>query len=440
MRTFIKKTGRMPFRAWVFHLLAAIAFVGNINGQDTIHVEVRCLACISTGGSNPYYDFRIEVSALEPETYFGDAMLFMFYNDTVFGHNVVQKQHISFMPGSLLTGDLAGTPLYNIYGPYDYQINEFSVLVACNFFVGNPMYSNIIPYGDWGGMIYFNMDIINTVQVQKLAYIDQEKTGFSPFNPNYPNAYIDVTYYDCGCDPEVNTPLMFIDARVMLEGPYNSNDLKMETHLTQAGVLPVFQPFNTNPWNYFGNEQISGNNQNIVDWILMEVRESAFGADSAYSGNIIGRFAGILLDNGSIVNPDESDLEKMPYIEAEANDSAYLVLHHRNHTAVMSSVSPMKTQYCNSAFYTYDFTSNKDSVYAGINSVKEVSPGVWALRGGDGNSDGVISNQDKVDVWAAGAGKSGYFYGDFNLNGEVDNADKMDIWWYNAGTGSQVPE
>jgi hypothetical protein len=90
--------------------------------------------------------------------------------------------------------------------------------------------------------------------------------------------------------------------------------------------------------------------------------------------------------------------------------------------------------------YVYDYTVGSNMIYGGINATREVAPGIWAMAGGDGDSDGQITSGDKVEVWSIESGSSGYRQGDFSMNGNVDNTDKLEIWSPNAGLGCQVPQ
>jgi len=105
----------------------------------------------------------------------------------------------------------------------------------------------------------------------------------------------------------------------------------------------------------------------------------------------------------------------------------------------MSALSPEKMKIYNQSYYIYDFTTGCDKVYYEDFSYKEVSPGIWAMMGGDGKADGQINNQDKIDVWAFQSGMSGYLNGDFNLNAQTDNTDRLEIWSPNVGSGAKIP-
>ena len=92
----------------------------------------------------------------------------------------------------------------------------------------------------------------------------------------------------------------------------------------------------------------------------------------------------------------------------------------------------------NVGIYSYDFTIAGDKAY-GADSQTEVSPGVWAMISGDGNSNGQINIDDKNNVWSVTVGQAGYLQADFNMDGQVDNQDKAEYWIINNGSNCKVP-
>ncbi len=59
-----------------------------------------------------------------------------------------------------------------------------------------------------------------------------------------------------------------------MEGPFNGTD--MNTDLTDLTYVPLNQPYNTSPWNYTGTESVGSiPNSDVVDWILIELRDAA---------------------------------------------------------------------------------------------------------------------------------------------------------------------
>ena len=117
-------------------------------------------------------------------------------------------------------------------------------------------------------------------------------------NDNSP-AY--TTYFG---DFTVESLTIQLDIKVFLEGPYNATSGIMSNSLNPQ-FLPLSQPYNNSPWNYDGNESIlSIPNSNIVDWILIELRDAPGDASTATGSTYIGKRAAFLLNNGNIVDLD----------------------------------------------------------------------------------------------------------------------------------------
>jgi len=230
----------------------------------------------------------------------------------------------------------------------------------------------------------------------------------------------------------INGSIEFISSRelelkVFLEGSYNP--FGMNTFLNS--ILPLNQPYNTSPWNYDGSDSvISIPNNNIVDWMLIEIRD-ATSAALATSGTMVAQQAGFLHSNGNVVGLDgSSNLE----FDVTISDSMFVVIHHRNHLEVLSAHGLQHT----GNVYSYDFTIGSDQAYGG--NLKDMGFGAWTLYGGNGIVDSQIDDLDKTSVWEPESGKAGYLQGDYNMDGQVNNPDKNEIWLINNGTSSDEYE
>ncbi|MBN1338159.1 MAG: hypothetical protein JXA03_02485 [Bacteroidales bacterium] len=222
-----------------------------------------------------------------------------------------------------------------------------------------------------------------------------------------------------------------VDLKVILEGPFGGAE--METSLNSFGLIPLTQPYNAAPWNYSGPESIIAiPNSEVVDWILVELRETAGDASTAYVESVVGRQAGFVLKNGTITGID--GISPMQF-GLTISQKLFVVVYHRNHLAVMSAVELTGT----GGQYGYNFTAGVLQAFGGATAHKELVPGIWGMVSGDGNGDGQVNNGDKNDVWKQQAGFSGYFAGDFTMNGQVDNVDKIDHWLVNSGRSAQLP-
>ena len=219
-----------------------------------------------------------------------------------------------------------------------------------------------------------------------------------------------------------NTLLLRLSLTVFLEGPFNGLD--MNTNLNPSNI-PLYQPYSGSPWNYAGSENVSSiPSTNIVDWVLIELRDAS-DASLATSGTTIAQQAAFLLKDGSVVGLDGSN---NPLIfENGPQYGLYVVVWHRNHIGILSATEVLKVN----GIYTYNFNSGVDQAYG--NTQKEIGAGIWGMLAGNGLADIQIDEFDKTNVWEQQSGKSGYLQGDFNLDAQVNNIDKDDFWHTNTG-------
>ena len=228
---------------------------------------------------------------------------------------------------------------------------------------------------------------------------------------------------------DADAPEYSLDIKAFLEGPFNGT--YMNVHLNPD--IPLSQPYNTAPWNFTGTESVvSIPNADIVDWVLVELRDTTE-AQYAGSSTIISRQAAFLLNDGSIVGLDGTSF---PTFSTTIENNLFAVVWHRNHLGVLSADA--LPGFGN--VYFYDFSTGEDKAYCGPDGHKEIGTGIWGMIATDGNADGLVDLLDKDDIWMQQAGEKGYRSGDYDLNGQVNNLDKDDIWLPNIGSGSQVPE
>lgn len=187
---------------------------------------------------------------------------------------------------------------------------------------------------------------------------------------------------------------------MFLEGPYNGAG-QMNTNLVSA--MPKSQPFNTTPWNYAGNETTTTIPANIVDWVLVEIRNDA---------TIVERRAAWLRKDGIVVELDQSEGVKLALTAANYS----IIVRSRNHLAVMS-----KNQVSLPNNTPFDFTWALN--VKGTAQVKAVSGGYYALHAGDINADGVITVAD-FNLYSTETSKINvYSPADLDMNKNVTVAD-----------------
>ncbi|MCB0807084.1 MAG: hypothetical protein KDC05_14905, partial [Bacteroidales bacterium] len=175
---------------------------------------------------------------------------------------------------------------------------------------------------------------------------------------------------------------LIFDLAVMLEGPFNGTD--MNTTLNNGGLIPLAQPYNTAPWNYSGTETVATIPTDVVDWVLVEFRETSGGAGTATSGTAFATGAFFLRNDGQIVTLDGS-----PEIRMETpiiNDNLYVVVYHRNHLGVISA-NPVSFDV---APLPYDFSTGESQAYGDAH--KDLGSGVYGMYAANADSDNDVDN------------------------------------------------
>jgi len=218
-----------------------------------------------------------------------------------------------------------------------------------------------------------------------------------------------------------------LDVLVYLEGPYNETD--MNTDLTGLNDFPTTQPYNLSPWNYTGTENASPIPPDVVDWVLVELRDAVSPETATTS---VAQQAAFLLKDGSVVGMDGSSVLQFP--AASFDYDIYVVVWHRNHLGVMSNSGAIGS----GGVYSYNFSTGAGQAYGGADGHKDLGA-VYGMFAGDGNANDIVEITDKT-VWANLAGQSGYYAGDYNLDAQNNNQDKNDKWYPNINEESQVPE
>jgi len=223
---------------------------------------------------------------------------------------------------------------------------------------------------------------------------------------------------------------VYVDLTAFLQGPFAGTG--MLTFLNMQGFLPTSQPYGAAPWNYSGTETADPiPNNNVVDWVLIEIREAPDAA-SATEATILAQRAGFVLNNGTV-----TDVDGTIYLQfgIEVNNNLFAMVHHRNHLAIMSAYPLTEA----AGVYSYDYTTAADKVYGGAIAHSQLVPGIWGMTAGDANADGDIDNIDKDDIWLPDLYSSGYYPGDFNLSGYVLDNDKQTLWEPNSGKSRKQP-
>lgn len=212
-------------------------------------------------------------------------------------------------------------------------------------------------------------------------------------------------------------PPSIVQVQLMLEGTYNPLSNEMSTALIDSGLLPNAQSYQAAPWNYMGNEQAISLSSNVVDWILVELR------NANDITTTMGSAAALLYKNGNLHSADGGEGVKFYGIDDTQN--YYIVIRHKNHIDIVSSI-PLAVN--NAA--AYDFT-NTDNVLQGSSQLVAVADGMHAMLAGDADGNGVCNVADYNIYLSQLAGLNTYQTADLNLDGNV-SIDDFNLFASNA--------
>ncbi len=353
----------------------------------------------------------------------GDQYVTKIGTYTVSFGSYLSAEIYSDFDGSTLTGLLAEIPEQYCDYPGFWQLDLPASLTVYN---GEDFYVKVKYYSP--GEV-FPIAIETTEAGYTIPVIETGKCWTSPDESIWEPAGIGTPNEFDLCIKAFSYDLTKVDLKVYLEGPFNG--LSMNSDLYGIGDFPLNQPFSGLPWNYEGTESLPALLPDMVDWVLIELRETSGSASTAIGSTRIARQAAILMNDGAILSTDGILL---PEFQIHVRNNLYAILYHRNHLGIMSAVPVTK----NNGFYEYDFSTGMNKAYN--NGQKLLGGGIYGMKGGDGESNGSVSDSDKTLIWRPNAGKRGYEAGDYDLNSQVSNPDKNDIWKPNQGSSSQIPE
>jgi len=230
-----------------------------------------------------------------------------------------------------------------------------------------------------------------------------------------------------------------LQLRVLLQGPlFNPvDDGLMNDNLRVGNLIPKVSPYNASDVisdsNVFNNGGISGaglNQDNIVDWVWIEIRS---GSDDTL---VVDDTSALVQRDGDVVAIDGvSDV-----ILRGLTGEYYIVVKHRNHLATMTankiplSVSPTTVDYSNSATSTF-----------GTNAQVQLSNGSMALWSGNVNGDIIVqytgSTPDSPSILSTVLNDVGNFlnFPTYIVNGYNSHDVNMDGNTQYTGTTPDTP-
>ncbi len=214
--------------------------------------------------------------------------------------------------------------------------------------------------------------------------------------------------------------------KVFLQGAYNAQTGLMNNGLNTSGILQtaaLAQPYSVAPFNYAGTETVQSGffaaNINIVDWVLIELR------DAADVSKIVARRAAFVLRDGTLVETNGTGT-KITF-DGVPGGSYYVAIAHRNHLRIRSASAVDFSTGAGS----YDFTTSATKAYQKL-AYTSTAPmgGVYVMRGGNANLNvnvkynGPSNDQDNIqNIQLRGsisAVMSGvYSSNDINMDGNI---------------------
>lgn len=165
-------------------------------------------------------------------------------------------------------------------------------------------------------------------------------------------------------------------AKVILQGAWNGT--AMRTDLKTAGIIPATDPYGQNTTPAVSPNATAAA---VVDWVLVELR------DSTNPATVVASRAALVLSNGNIV--DTGYLQPVAFTNIGAANYK-VAIRHRNHLGAMSlNVVDFST-----GVGTVDFTLAGTAAY-GNNARKDLGSGVMGLWAGNVDGDQAIRHSAK---------------------------------------------
>jgi hypothetical protein len=204
----------------------------------------------------------------------------------------------------------------------------------------------------------------------------------------------------------------------LADGLYRSASQSMTDSLFTQDLIPLQSPYGED------TRSVTNLPEGIVDWLLLQLHNTPEGAAVASKSVFWGSGGNLVSDDGG---------QEIVFLEAEDQQSYYISVSHRNH---LPSVTANPSTLSLDTPTALDLISQSEAHY-GTDPVKELESGIFALWGGDSQSDGTITTLDYVS-WhnAYIQSMTGYISADFNGDGQVDSRD-FDIWQENAVSGAK---
>lgn len=306
--------------------------------------------------------------------------------------NLTSNKAVSFTSGFYISGrcfENTGMPIQNV------NLNGFPHPVQSDV---NGEYKVFVDSG-WGGDI--------TPSKDNITFIPDKRT--------YSNTFVSSDLQDYQKQSAV-----VLNLKVFLAGAMYENTDTMRTTLNYKNYLPLVPPdtlsgnqtpfiYSRNP-NDFVTNKFFQSHKNIVDWIIIELR------DNRDVTSAVDTIAAFLRKDGKVLSITGDSVITLD--KNIAADYYYVVIRHRNHLAVMSS----STIYLSSNSELYDFSINAYQFYGG--EAQLLPNGLYGMYAGDADRNGATNLSDyQIYEFNSINAFSGYVCSDFNLDGILTGSD-----------------
>ncbi|MEM9722012.1 MAG: M12 family metallo-peptidase [Bacteroidota bacterium] len=242
-----------------------------------------------------------------------------------------------------------------------------------------------------------------------------EQSTFAACDDGDPLTVNDAYDENCTCIGTVNS--VSVQVTVMLEGFLAEGQEEMRTILEEKDLIPNDQPFSTPPFNYSGTESVADFSDDDVDWVLIEIR------DSADIATVVVRQAAILTASGTIQDTARNDFVSFSNLPVA---SYYVAVYHLGHLAIVSA-TPIRLS---NPPLSYDFTESEDRA-RGIEQLKLIGT-QYGMYAGDYDGNGILNNLD-FNLWKLNpSALDQYLPTDGDGNGIINNLD-FNLWKGNGG-------
>lgn len=215
---------------------------------------------------------------------------------------------------------------------------------------------------------------------------------------------------------------VLVSPKVFLQGatlnPNTGEENLMRDDLRVAGLIPTTTPYTDTKTLDVIVLNTTGSDA-IVDWVWVELR------DATDSDIVIDGQSALLQRDGDVVAIDGVS----PLSFTSPQDIYNIAITHRNHLGILTATPLSLT----SAITAIDFSLDATTVSGNTLSLKDMGNGIYAMYGGDVNTDGRILNTDINNAISNSGSINVYSGADVNMDGNVLNADIALIIQPNAG-------